>query len=560
MKLNHYLLTFCCAIGSAHLHADEFANAGGHATTKPIEPIMATIPAGSFAMGSTKKESTQPVTNVNVKEFSLGKYEVTVSEFRRFIAATNYAAPKECRHEMNGWFLQYSKGNWETNALNTSEFQPVVCINWQAAQAYTKWLAKETGKPYRLPTEAEWEYAARAGTKTDYYFGDDPDNTQVCNYANVGDLYGESILQRDSNTSYYNWSGDIAHCNDHSAYASIVGMYEPNAFGLFDVLSNVQEFLADCYVRGYKHIANDGSAYVSDECELRAARGGSWHWSHSPLFSRGAIPEDFAGGVDGFRLALDGAAPKLAKSSQKFQRELIFAQQQEQKRRDNQPAIPAQVTNVVLTQTDDSVTLTWDKSEDSDVDSYRVYRNLLSGGMFKLLASNLTQTTFTDKNIGQHKYDYTVVAVKQHLQSHYSKPITIEPGWISVPGKVEAEWTVEFSDSVISFSSDGERFGSVLTGPDAIGKNAVITYQLNVAKAGFYQLEYRVAAERDTKGFDVYSNEKKLAENPVLKTGGYDKWQIQQGSLVKLKQGKNTLTLKSRDNNWKLNWLSLKAS
>ena len=180
--------------------------------------------------------------------------------------------------------------------------------------------------------------------------------------------------------------------------------------------------------------------------------------------------------------------------------------------------------------------------------------------MFKLLASNLTQTTFTDKNIGQHKYDYTVVAVKQHLQSHYSKPITIEPGWISVPGKVEAEWAVEFSDSVISFSSDGERFGSVLTGPDAIGKNAVITYQLNVAKAGFYQLEYRVAAERDTKGFDVYSNEKKLAENPVLKTGGYDKWQIQQGSLVKLKQGKNTLTLKSRDNNWKLNWLSLKAS
>ena len=91
------------------------AIAGNNVT--PIEPIMVTIPAGSFEMGSTERESTQPVHQVNLKEFSLGKYEVTVREFAQFIAATNYPAPTECRHELDGWFKPASKGNWQTNAL-----------------------------------------------------------------------------------------------------------------------------------------------------------------------------------------------------------------------------------------------------------------------------------------------------------------------------------------------------------------------------------------------------------------------------------------------------------
>ncbi|MFB1036482.1 MAG: SUMF1/EgtB/PvdO family nonheme iron enzyme, partial [Sinobacterium sp.] len=307
MKFIRLLLPLYLVVCSYKLYAQEL-----------IEPIMATIPAGSFEMGSLERKSTQPIHTVNIQEFSMGIYEVTVREFRQFIEATNYSAPQTCRHEMNVWFLESSTGNWETNALNTSEFQPVVCIDWQAANAYSEWLTKETGKPYRLPTEAEWEYAAKAGTKTDYYFGDDADNTQVCEYANVGDLSGENILQRDSNTSYFNWSGKIANCSDHSGYASIVGMYKPNDFGLYDVLSNVQEFLADCFVRGYDHVANDGSAYLSEDCNKRAVRGGSWHWSHRPLFQRSAMPDHFAGGVDGFRVALDGTSAELSKKSKVF--------------------------------------------------------------------------------------------------------------------------------------------------------------------------------------------------------------------------------------------------
>jgi len=552
MTLNKLLLTLCFTTTSYQVYAAQ--------KIKPIEPIMATIPAGSFEMGSTTNESTQPIQTVNIKEFSMGKYEVTVNEFRQFIEATNYPAPQSCRHEMDGWFLSSSKGNWETNALNTSEFQPVVCIDWQAANAYVKWLAKETGKPYRLPSESEWEYAARAGTKTDYFFGDDPDNTQVCEYANVGDLSGENILQRDSNTSYLNWSGDIANCSDQSGYASIVGMYKPNSFGLYDVLSNVQEFLADCYLRGYNHVENDGTAYLSETCERRSVRGGSWHWSHGPLFQRGAIPDNFAGGVDGFRVAMDGESSVLSKNSKVFLSELTFAQKQEQKRREIVPSIPDPVTNVALNQNDDSVTLTWDKSKQSDVESYRVYRNVIADGTVKLLASNLTTTTFIDSNIDQHKYDYTVVAVRQHLQSNYSDPVTTQPGWLDISNKIEAEWAAEINDSSISFSSDSldARGNSVLTGPGGIGEKAVLKYQVKVPNSGRYKLEYRVAAPRDTKGFDIYREDQKLGLNTVLNTDGYHTWQTQQGIIVNLTKGKNTLIIKSLDNNWKLNWLALK--
>ncbi len=545
MKLKKSIFTLCLFASSQLLYAGQ-----------AIEPIMVTIPAGTFAMGSLEKISTQPIHNVDIKQFSMGKYEVTVREFRQFVAATNYPAPTECRHEMNGWFLMASKGNWETNALNTSEFQPVVCINWRAADAYTKWLAKETGKPYRLPSEAEWEYAARAGTKSAYYFGDDPDNTQVCGYENTSDLSGENILQRDSNTSYYNWTGAIADCADHAAYASIVGMYKPNPFGLHDMVSNIREMLADCSIGNYNNTPTDGSAYVSDDCQYHATRGSSWHWSHSPLVYRSRIDETFAGGVDGFRLALDGHTEKLSTASSEFLAKLTFAQQQEHKRRMLIPKFPAPVSNVKLQQDNDSVQLTWDKSNESDVDSYRVYRNAISGGMFKLLASNLSQSNFTDSNVGPYIYDYTVVAVRQHMQSHYSEPVSTQVGWVKIPGKVEAEWATEFSDSIISFSSD-ERGGSVLTGEDGIADSAVISYQIEVLTAGLYQLEYRVSATRDTQGFDSYINNKKVGGNLVASTGDLHEWQTQQGITIALKKGKNLLTLKSKDNNWSLNWLAL---
>ena len=546
--LRHSLLT---------LIASTFIEVHAGVPVKPIEPVMETIPAGRYTMGSEKRRGDEKPHTVSIAAFSMGKYEVTVREFRQFIEATGYQAPTECRHELDGWFKLASKGNWEVNQLTTSEFQPVVCINWRAADAYVKWLAQETGKPYRLPSEAEWEYAARAGTDTDYYFGDDPDRTAVCEYANTADIYGENILQRDAKTSYYNWSTGMANCVDHAAYASIVGMYKPNQFGLHDMVSNVQEMLADCFVSGYEGAPTDGSARIEQECDTHSVRSGSWHWNNWPVTNRGRIGKDFAGGVDGFRIAMDGKAT-MAKSTKRFYRALKQAQQIESKRRQLIPEIPQPVTNLTLQQSNNGVTLTWDNQADT-VDGYRVYRNNLAGNTFTLLAANLTDNHFTDSHQDTHKYDYTVVAVSNHLQSVYADPVSTEAGWLNIADRVEAEWASELSGAVVSYSSDkNERRGNVLTGRDGIAENGVMVYQLDVPQTGDYLLSYRVASPRDTKGFEVFNDEVSMGVFNVSETGGYHEWQTQVGSLTNLKKGKVRLVIKSRDNNWKLNWLSLK--
>jgi len=522
----------------------------------PIEPIMATIKGGSFDMGSTTRESSQPVHKVNLKTFSMGKYEVTVREFRQFVKATNYQVPQECRHELDGWFKQSSKGNYETSNLVTSDFQPVVCITWEAANDYAKWLARETGKPYRLPTEAEWEYAARAGTTGRFYFGDDESLTKICEYENTSDLSGENILQRDANTSYHNW-GAMANCQDHQGYASIVGMYKPNPNGLYDLISNVREFLADCYVADYKEANADGSPQKTEDCEMRSTRGSSWHWEPWKLTDRARIPVDFPGGVDGFRLAMDGKAPKQSKITLRFKKQLAFAQQQEKKRRDLAHKVPTPVQNARITHDNGNVILSWD--EHSDAETYRIYRNNVPGQMFKLYATNLTGTKFVDGNAAGHKYEYAVVAVKNHLQSMYSESLATTPGWLPAPGKIEAEWATSHEGSSISFSSDKEdkRGGNTLTGREGISKDAVLKYQIEVPEAGTYQLTYRIASPEDRKGFEIFANEKKAGTSKVIKTGGYHDWETQQGVTVQLKKGKNTLTLKSLESFWKLNWISI---
>ena len=524
----------------------------------PIEPIMVTVPSGSFEMGSTKYRSTQPVHNVDIKEFSIGKYEVTVSEFRQFIEATGYETPQECRHEMDAWFLLFTPGNWETNALNTSEYQPVVCINWQAANDYAKWLSKETGKPYRLPSEAEWEYAARAGTTTDYFFGDDPDNTQVCEYANVGDLYGESILQRDSDTSYQNWSGDIANCNDHSAYGSIVGMYKANQFGLHDTLSNVLEFTADCVARNYEETPTDGSAYLGGECKRHITRGGSWHWSHWPVYNRGSVSLDFSGGVDGFRLALDGAAPAESEATRQHRLDLNFAQQQERKRRAQHRPIPEPVTHVKLNQEENKITLNWEYSEKSHDISYRVYRNAVKDKMFKLLADNITTTHFIDANSGPNEYEYTVVAVKQHMQSQYSPSVLTQASYIDASQRIEAEWAVDQSGSSVSYAEYGDRDGFSLKGNVDDEQRAQLKYELTIPESGDYQLYYHVSAPETIEAFEISVDGTKLANAVISKTGDEKVWETQQAIQLSLKEGQHSLALQSLNDNWKLDWLELR--
>ncbi|MGE0702175.1 MAG: formylglycine-generating enzyme family protein, partial [Hyphomicrobiaceae bacterium] len=142
---------------------------------------------------------------------------------------------------------------------------PVVCVSWSEAKQFSDHLALATGRPYRLPTEAEWEYAARAGSSSRYFFGEF--EVDLCDYGNVRDMgsFKTSTIQPL-----------VVACRDGSRFTSAVGSFKPNAFGLYDTIGNVWEWVEDCRLSDYNTANADGSAPIVPDCKGRVARGGSW--------------------------------------------------------------------------------------------------------------------------------------------------------------------------------------------------------------------------------------------------------------------------------------------
>lgn len=299
----------------------------------PIEPQMVTIQAGVLDMGHARAANSQPVHVVAIKAFRMAKYEVTAAEFQRFVEATRHKAPRMCvQMASRRWFEtvpnEYVAG---TSLQTASRFEPATCIGWNDANAYVQWLAKETGKPYRLPSEAEWEYAHRAGSTARYFFGND--ETLACRYANLADRASEAAIRRDFGLESKDHVGVIP-CDDQAGYASIVGMYEPNAFGLHDTLGNIAEFVQDCYRDSYVGAPDDGGAWDMARCDLRVVRGGAWHWRGHHATRRSAAPVDSVGATAGFRVAQDmGSAVGTDPTPSSFHIELAQAQQAERERR-----------------------------------------------------------------------------------------------------------------------------------------------------------------------------------------------------------------------------------
>lgn len=313
---------------------------------RPIEPVMVDIPGGQFMMGDTRTPSSQPVHKVTIKPFRMAKYEVTVEEFQRFVQLARHRAPTMCIQMASKRWFENVPGDYKpgTTLQTTSNFEPATCLGWNDADAYVKWLSKETGKKYRLPTEAEWEYAHRAGSDARYFFGND--ETMACRYANLADRSAEAAVRRDFGVESKNHIGVIP-CDDKAGYASIVGMYEPNAFGLHDTLGNIHEFVQDCWRENYADAAPDGSAPVVADCKERVMRGGGWHW-RGPHATKRAGPATLTwiGGVQGFRIAEDiGAASAppahaVKRTPSAFEVELAAAQKAERARRDAIAEIP----------------------------------------------------------------------------------------------------------------------------------------------------------------------------------------------------------------------------
>jgi formylglycine-generating enzyme required for sulfatase activity len=256
-------------------------------------PEMVKLPAGSFTMGSNEGEGDEkPVHKVSVEAFSISKYEVTREQFAAFVEDSGYQAAGDC-YAWNGtkWGLQADK-NWRDPGFSQSGNHPVACVSFEDAHAYIRWLNGKTGGAYRLPKEAEWEYAARAGTETARYWGDAAD--AACRYANVADQAGKRT---------FNWM-TIHNCDDGYVYTAPVGSFSPNRFGLHDMLGNVWEWTCSAYTDRY-----DGSekACVNDAGARRVSRGGSWGSRPADVRSAargGGGPPD-RGDILGFRLAQD---------------------------------------------------------------------------------------------------------------------------------------------------------------------------------------------------------------------------------------------------------------
>jgi formylglycine-generating enzyme required for sulfatase activity len=238
-------------------------------------PEMVVVPAGLFTMGSPgneqdrgNNEGPQHVVTFR-KPFAVGKTHVTVDQYREFVGATAFEKSRPCQ--------------WSSPSPRFAQdgTHPVVCVTWDDAEAYTEWLAKKTGQPYRLLSEAEWEYAARGqtlpGAYTRFWFGNDNPHV-LCQYGNGGpcDVKGTTPA----------------------------GKYKPNAFGLYDMAGNAWQWTEDCYHNSYAGAPPDGSVWTSTSCDgTRVIRGGSWVDVPRDLRAARRSREADARNVVGFRLA-----------------------------------------------------------------------------------------------------------------------------------------------------------------------------------------------------------------------------------------------------------------
>jgi formylglycine-generating enzyme required for sulfatase activity len=248
----------------------------------PQCPEMVVIPAGRFTMGSPDSEPGRdsdegPQRTVRIaRAFALGRTEVTVGQFRAFVGETGYRTDAQknadnnqgcyayARETYGGWAWRAGR-HWQNPGFAQGEGHPVVCVSWNDAQTYVAWLSEKTGQRYRLPSEAEWEYAARAGTQTSRYWGDDPNH--ACRYANVAD--------QTKGPNGQTWTSSHA-CEDGYWFTAPVENYRPNPFKLHDMLGNVWEWAQDCWNDNYVNVSTDGRAWEIEKCQRRVLRGGAW--------------------------------------------------------------------------------------------------------------------------------------------------------------------------------------------------------------------------------------------------------------------------------------------
>jgi formylglycine-generating enzyme required for sulfatase activity len=259
---------------------------------------MVVIPGGQFSMGSSAAEKSwaikhgatpeavsdeSPQHPVSLQSFALGKYDVTRGEYAIFVHETGYPQGDGCGHDGEKWNKQ-SGVSWLQPGFDQTDRDPVVCVSWHDARAYASWLngkvhrgGSSSDSPYRLPSESEWEYAARGKTTTWLSWGND-----------------------DADAAEHGWYKNNAGGKTHP-----VGLKPSNPFGLYDMAGNVWQWTQDCYVDSYTNAPNDGRSVETPDGCMRVDRGGSWYypsWLIRPA-TRERNPPEYRDLIMGFRVA-----------------------------------------------------------------------------------------------------------------------------------------------------------------------------------------------------------------------------------------------------------------
>lgn len=281
-------------------------------------PRMIEVPGGSFTMGSPAKERERrkyegPRENVRVASFALGETEVTRAQYAAFVRETRRPDPPGC---FTYGFIGIDAPVLDTNAswhrlpFEQTDAHPVVCISWHDARDYAAWLSRKTGHRYRLPSEAEWEYAVRAGETSIFFWG--TAENDLCSYANGGDptllralpkmhdVIAKALQEGDAGARFVT-------CNDGFAFTAPARSYRPNHLGLYDMIGNVWEWVEDCWSEA---MPESGRAYVKSSCDSHRVRGGSWNDFPEELRSarRSRVKPDQRGSYLGFRIAREIAS------------------------------------------------------------------------------------------------------------------------------------------------------------------------------------------------------------------------------------------------------------
>jgi sulfatase modifying factor 1 len=271
------------------------------AETNSIGMQLVRIPAGEFWMGGTEsaEDLVKAFPNSNrkpedfadeyprhrvqiTKPFSMGRCEVTIGQFRQFTDATGYKTTAETDGK-GGWGYHPTTGicsgreerfNWREAGFPQTDDHPVLNVSWYDAVAFCDWLSQKEGRRYRLPTEAEWEYACRAGTTTRYYHGNDR-----AGLAKIGRL-----MNANTDKKYEDVQDQVHFLKPGESLTAKVGSYEPNAWGLYDMLGNVWEWTSDWYDENYYSHSPDKDPPGAADANVKVRRGGAWN--SYPIFAR----------------------------------------------------------------------------------------------------------------------------------------------------------------------------------------------------------------------------------------------------------------------------------